>query len=313
MKLPDEIQQVATQLLENGQPLSSVRAIGTINNQLGESYALADSRRLLVFSRPVGKAYAHHYFALRDIPEMELVDDPPYLILEFNANNRKYQLKFTSFDRDEITKLTNFWQKAPDLSAPDPLPTPSAAPVAAPEPTAASASAPTPTAEAATAAAAAIPVAAPLVEPRDPAPTAEPVPATAPAKVTAEEEVTPLVGFAAGLYAMIQADTIIDAEENLLFCRLISDPEIRSRGIQLWQQLGTEKILQTLHELLTPEQRLCLLANAIEIAMIDGTLRSIEKENLKWFRRELDIDSEEMKTIFQVLMIKNNLGIFQLD
>jgi uncharacterized tellurite resistance protein B-like protein len=142
--------------------------------------------------------------------------------------------------------------------------------------------------------------------------------APAPATATDGEpgtgpRVTPMLGFCAALQALANADTALAAEEQGNLARLIDDAALLAAGHELWQQLGTHALIGLLDDLLTPRQKLCLMANLIDLAMVDGTLRGIEKETIRWFREGLGVDEDNCQALFDAMLLKNNIGIFEMD
>ena len=128
-----------------------------------------------------------------------------------------------------------------------------------------------------------------------------------------EEEPTLLMYFAAALHALAHADTIVDEAESRYIRRIIGNESAVRGGFLLWRKTGTEALIATLAEMLDRDQRLCLMANLIELGMADDTLRSIEKETVRWFRDGLDVDKETLGAIYDVLVIKNRVAIFVSD
>lgn len=129
---------------------------------------------------------------------------------------------------------------------------------------------------------------------------------------SAEHELNPLAAFVAALHAMVQADGAADPKEQAILWHLVDDPVASHQGMNFLATHGSEALLNRLNILLTPSQKLCLLANLIKAAMIDGVLRSAEQRLLDRFREALAISDRDYQAIFDVQMLKNNLSVFAL-
>ena len=60
---------------------------------------------------------------------------------------------------------------------------------------------------------------------------------------------------------------------------------------------------------LSDEQKLCILANLIEIAMRDDSYHSVEQVLIRKFMEKARISKDNMKAIANVLLVKNNLSV----
>ncbi len=144
----------------------------------------------------------------------------------------------------------------------------------------------------------------------NPPPAAEPPPLPADA---AAKPLTPFLGFAAALQAMVEVDGSVDGEETHVLRRVVGSNEVVAQALDYLRRHGAEALQRELGELLDKRQKLCLLANLIEVAMVDGYLRGDEQQLLLAFLQALGIDQEAYETIYEVLAIKNNLSIFTVD
>ncbi len=123
-------------------------------------------------------------------------------------------------------------------------------------------------------------------------------------------ELTPQRGFFAAVYAMIQSDQDISEEELKLIENMADDPALPLQGLALLQEFGPEELFRKLGTLLNDQQKLCLMANLIEMAMVDGVVHSPEKRMLKLLKEILKLSDEEYEAIFNVLLIKNRRTVF---
>ena len=120
----------------------------------------------------------------------------------------------------------------------------------------------------------------------------------------------PFVGFCAALQAVAHIDAKPTDKERKSLSLIIDDEHLLKKGFDYWQQVGTEQLGLVLRDILSPEQKLCLMANLLEVAMVDGILQDDEKIFVETLRKSLDVDVTKFNAVFDVLLIKNNLTIF---
>ncbi|NQZ69137.1 MAG: TerB family tellurite resistance protein [Lentisphaeria bacterium] len=128
-------------------------------------------------------------------------------------------------------------------------------------------------------------------------------------KVEESIEFNHKVAFCSALYAMVQADGIIENEELNYLNHLFEPPDI-IKGIEYLQRMGAIKVVEEISENFSKEQSLCLMANLMEVAMVDNLIRSSEKKMMKKYSKSLGLKSEDFEAIFEILMIKNNTAVF---
>ncbi len=112
---------------------------------------------------------------------------------------------------------------------------------------------------------------------------------------------------------MIQSDCSIDDEELELLNEMINHPPTILKGLDALRRLGPVELFQRASELLTEQQKLCLMANLVEMSMVDGLVRGQERKLLRQVRDAIGIDKENFDAIFDVLMIKNDRSIFEIQ
>lgn len=123
---------------------------------------------------------------------------------------------------------------------------------------------------------------------------------------------TPIVGFCAAVYAMIQADSDIDDEELEFLNRLIDHPPTVLKGLDALRRLGTVELFEQLCDLMDDTQKLCMMANLVEMSMIDGLVRGPERQLLTQVREATGVEKSNFDAIFEILMIKNNRSVFEI-
>lgn len=138
------------------------------------------------------------------------------------------------------------------------------------------------------------------------APSAEATPATAPGPVG----LTPLVGLVAALMHLAKADNRIAPEEDRYIvqsCR--ADQVVLQAALAIFREHSYERLLEWLRPLLNHEQKLCVLANLLELGMSDDAFRSGEQHLVHLFATAMELTEDEATTIRQVLLLKNQTAI----
>ena len=116
--------------------------------------------------------------------------------------------------------------------------------------------------------------------------------------------------FAAALYSIVCIDETIGDIEMKAFELVISSKEITENAKVKYTKLGVDGIIKEM-KAIEKDVALCLMANLIELSMVDGLLRSSEKKLLKKYRLALSITEDDFQSIFEVLWLKNRTGIFE--
>ena len=119
----------------------------------------------------------------------------------------------------------------------------------------------------------------------------------------------PMLGFSAALQAMAHADNRVSGEEYKSL-GMITSHQMLEDGLRYWKLKGTENLFTELRDKLSEDQKKCLLANMLELAMVDGVLEDKEKSFLEEKRNILGVSIENFNKIFDILLLKNNLTIF---
>ncbi len=134
---------------------------------------------------------------------------------------------------------------------------------------------------------------------------------TGPPLETKASKMTPLSGFCAGIYAMLEVDGKVDQGEIQTMASIIKRPEVIQSGIQICLEKGHRQLQSELKEILNADQKICLMANLIAAAMSDGILRSKEQELLDSFRKEFELSDTDYQQMYDQLLVKYDLRIFK--
>ena len=81
-------------------------------------------------------------------------------------------------------------------------------------------------------------------------------------------------------------------------------------GFDMTQRIEFSSYLEKVKPRLSPGQRLCVIANLYDMMMVDGEFLEGEKSKIDMCRRSFDLDPVVTKQIRQVLIVKNDTGIF---
>lgn len=122
----------------------------------------------------------------------------------------------------------------------------------------------------------------------------------------------PMVIFSASLQAMASADGEFGRDEQTLLWQLVDDPEMASEGANLLQRDGVDTVMRYAAMTLNEAQKICLMANLLKVAMVDGVLRSREQALLEQFRVELGVEDAHWQGLHHALMVKNDLTVFAI-
>lgn len=119
---------------------------------------------------------------------------------------------------------------------------------------------------------------------------------------------TPLSAFCAGVHAILEVDGNADDVELEWLSQRIPDTQAIQDGGAWLSAHGVNRLLPLLADVMTPQQRECLLANLIAAAMSDDILHTSEQELIDRFQEALGIRSERADAILGVILVKNQIG-----
>ena len=126
--------------------------------------------------------------------------------------------------------------------------------------------------------------------------------------VVEEQQISPLLGLAVILMFIATVDRdIADEEQDFIkrFCDF--DEELYDKAYDYYQNHTFEETIGVLA--LNGQQKMCYLANILELAMVDGVFDSGEQKMIKRFSIAAGLTESEVQTIRDVLLIKNQLSV----
>jgi uncharacterized tellurite resistance protein B-like protein len=128
-------------------------------------------------------------------------------------------------------------------------------------------------------------------------------------KSATTSELSPLEGLAAALMFISAIDNnISDAEDQYITTLFAKNRPILKSALAYYKRHTFEDLTSELKKRLTNDQKLCYLANLLELAMKDMILHTSEQNIISHFIDEMEISQQESDTIRQVLLIKNRIS-----
>lgn len=118
-----------------------------------------------------------------------------------------------------------------------------------------------------------------------------------------------VVLFGAALLAVTQCDDTRSEAEDAYLRRVLNDENLLAESAALLDELGTEQLAARLADGLAEDQKECLLANLLAVAMVDGELAVEEQELIEQLRSAAGIAEATQARFFEVLLTKNNLAV----
>jgi uncharacterized tellurite resistance protein B-like protein len=126
--------------------------------------------------------------------------------------------------------------------------------------------------------------------------------------LAAKEPFSTITGLAAAMMYVASVDDDISKEEDYYIIAMMgNNKKILSAGLAYYKSHSFDELLLDLKGL-SGEQKLCFLANMMELGMKDGVLHSSELNLIRQFSNYMNIEEDQYNTIKQVLLIKNKIS-----
>ena len=126
---------------------------------------------------------------------------------------------------------------------------------------------------------------------------------------TAENPISLIEGLAASLMYISASDKGIAREEDQYIREICNNNKnLLKSALQYFKTHTFDELLLSLRDL-NHEQKLCFLANMMELGMCDGVLHRSEMDLIRSFCNHMELSEDEYDTIKQVLLIKNKLSV----
>jgi uncharacterized tellurite resistance protein B-like protein len=120
-------------------------------------------------------------------------------------------------------------------------------------------------------------------------------------------QISPFLGLIIMMMFIATVDDNIADEEKDFIARFCADDKLYNTACEYYQNNTFEETLGVLR--LNEQQKMCYLANIIELAMVDGAFDSSEQKMIRRFAEAADLAESQVQTIRDVLLIKNQLSI----
>ncbi|HBC87257.1 MAG TPA: hypothetical protein DCZ94_09905 [Lentisphaeria bacterium] len=269
--LPEKVKSEFSGILDKA-PVPAVRTSGNIDGEPGEGYVISHGDRLFIYSRKAGE---ESFLKLSgkfgaEISRLEIRKDKFNPFLDVVLDGREYSLKLSSSEQHDLEVLVGKVKTAvPNESG---VSSSSGANV--------------------------------------PAGTGMSPNAQVPHQGdTAPLPLTPMQFMAAAMMYVASSDGTIEKDEDRyilhVFC---GNNDILQPALKYFKTHSADQLFEHAGSL-NDEQKLCILANMIEIAMHDESYHRVEQIMIRNFMDKAGISKDNMKAISNVLLVKNNLSV----
>jgi uncharacterized tellurite resistance protein B-like protein len=125
-------------------------------------------------------------------------------------------------------------------------------------------------------------------------------------------KLTPKSALALAAITMIGADGSVDDGELDGLHRIVrGDDEAFRLAFRVYKDKDINECLTLVSNILNDRQKVAAIANLLDLAMADGMLAGAEKRLLEAYVNNFNVDEEIVRTIIDVIAIKNDFSIFE--
>lgn len=122
---------------------------------------------------------------------------------------------------------------------------------------------------------------------------------------------SPSIGMCAALMYLSDTDKSIAKEEDHYITAVFRhDQNVLQPALHYFKNHSFEELLEALN-FINDEQKLCILANMVELGMRDGIFYSNEQKIIRSFVTAMNIPEDEYQAIKQVLLVKNKIAVLE--
>ena len=123
--------------------------------------------------------------------------------------------------------------------------------------------------------------------------------------------ISPFIALLSALMYLAAADNNVTDEEHAYITKLANEDEtLLNIAHDFYHKIHIETLLDMMSQY-DEDQKFCIMANMLELAMCDGVIHSNELKLLRQFAKHMNISDEEYETVKQILLIKNQIGILK--
>lgn len=272
--LPDKIKKVLESTIPGKVPASIICSSANLEGEPGEGYVIVYDDKVFLFSRKLGE---NNYLTLsgnydNDIASIKTRKDKNNAFLDIDIAGKTFSIKFLTFEEKEVASLLKKWQSGKGVKN------------GAFKQTAG--------------------INAESVE------TSEKKDSY---KTGSKATLSPAIGMCAALMYLSNVDSGIAKEEDTYITAVFShDQSILQPALHYFKTHSFEELLNALSIInINNEQKLCILANILELGMRDGILHTCEQKMILRFVKAMNISEDEYQSIKQVLLIKNRISVLE--
>lgn len=305
--LPDKIKKLLDDTSNTTEAIAIIRTSGNIDGDSGEGYIVSYPDKLFTFSRGFGE----NDFQMengsfdKDINSISIAEEGYDSVLRIDMNGKSFAPKFSSFEKSTITPILENWQKFKKNKTSEPP--------SIPENDKKQVSAPPPIHEKSNEKAK---ISADRKKTDDLSSKTNNGKVKIPPininkRFNEKPVLSPMEGLAAALFYMSKTDNKMDAVEGDYIKRICGgDKKLFKNALEYYRKNNFKYLMRDLGYI-DEDQKLCILANLIEIAMTDGVLHRTERDIIHKFVREMNIAESDYKKLFDVLLVKNQVSILE--
>lgn len=123
-------------------------------------------------------------------------------------------------------------------------------------------------------------------------------------------QLTPKSALVATMLYLSAADGHLDDSEVGDIVKIVPDRQSLDQALQYVKRVAFGKFLEESGRLLSPQQKMCAILNAADLAMGDGHLAPAEQQMLNQIVQAWQIPEQYLGPYVQALMVKNNVTVF---
>jgi uncharacterized tellurite resistance protein B-like protein len=124
-------------------------------------------------------------------------------------------------------------------------------------------------------------------------------------------ELTPMLSLAVASIYMIAVDGSLADEEMGQLVATFGDNELVEDAVEyIKQNQDVEETISKISNLLNRDQKEVMLINLLDTLLADGEAEESEKELFFAFAHSFGFEQGDLEKFFDVISVKNNLGIF---
>ena len=125
----------------------------------------------------------------------------------------------------------------------------------------------------------------------------------------ANVQLTPRVAIVATMLYLSGADGHLDDSEIGDILKVVPDRQALETALQYVKRHGFQQFLEESGRMLSPQQKMCAILNAADLAMGDGHLAPAEQAMLQQVVAAWQIPEQYLTPYVQALMVKNNTSV----